>query len=73
MLVLVEFKNGDFNSLHDTIYDLTEKSLTHNELEVIWGELPENVKAESIRWGIDDSVVRDTIYQYLKENLNLIK
>jgi hypothetical protein len=68
MKIKVEFEKGDLNSLHDTIIDLSGKSLSHEELVIIWNKLPKHLKDDSIRWGVDDSVVRDNIYVYLRDN-----
>jgi len=48
----------------------TDKNLNHEELMIIWNDLPEDIQDEAIHWGIDDSVVRDNIYVYLKNLVN---
>jgi hypothetical protein len=68
MKVTVEFEDGDFDPIHDIIFDLTGKKLTHEELSNVWKDLPENLKEDSIHWGINDSVVRDNIYTHLENN-----
>ncbi len=69
----IEFEKGDFNSLHDIIFDLIGEELTHDELKTIWDVLPEHLKEDAIHWGLNDSVVRDNIYVYLDENDAVLK
>ncbi len=71
MKVNVTFEEGDLDSLHDIVYGLTGKPQTHKELELVWKKLPEHIKEDAIRWGIDDSVVRDNIYVHLKTELTI--
>jgi hypothetical protein len=67
MKISVTFEEGDFNSLHDIMYEINRKKLQHNELQTIWNSLPEDIKEDGIHWGLDDSVVRDKMYVYLKQ------
>lgn len=66
MKITVEFEDGDLDSLHDSVYDITGDSKTNESLKLIWNRLPEDLKREAIHWGLDDSVVRDNIYKYLE-------
>ena len=67
MIVTVIFEKGDLDPLHDIVFDLTDKQLNNSELQVIWDDLPGNLKDEAIHWGLNDSVVRDNIYVHLRE------
>lgn len=66
MKVIVEFEDGDLDSLHDIVYSLTGESKINEHLKLVWNKLPDNLKKEAIHWGMDDSVVRDNIYTHLK-------
>ena len=70
MKVTVEFEEGDFDSLHDIVYSLTEVKLSHDELEKVFRALPEDFQADAIHWGISDTAVRENIYEYLQKKLN---
>jgi len=58
----------DIDSLHDTILEAINYSADRYEILEYWNKIPEHIKEEAIRWGIDDTVVRDNIYVWLKEN-----
>lgn len=65
-----QFPKDEWDSFHDTIFDLTGKeSIDKKALVTFWESLPENLKKDSIRWGLNDSVVRDNIYEYLQKVL----
>lgn len=70
MKVTVEFEEGDLDPLHDIVYDLTNVKLNHEQLEIFWNQLPEHIKNEAIHWGLNDSVVRDNIYEQLEKEMN---
>jgi hypothetical protein len=67
-----EFTQHEWNHLHDVVLDATWKTtkskLTQQELESLFQELPEHIQKEAYRWGLNDSVVRDSIYVWYKEN-----
>ena len=69
MKITVEWEEGDFDSLHDTVFDLTDISLSHEQLLKIFNMLPQHLKDDAIRWGVDDSVVRDNIYEHLEKEM----
>ena len=66
-----DFSQGEWDHLHDVILDATystsKLSLTEKELEGLFDELPQNIKDDSYRWGLNDSVVRDNIYEWYLE------
>ena len=73
-----DFSQGEWDHLHDVILDVTystsKLSLTQKELEGLFDELPQNIKDDSYRWGLNDSVVRDNIYEwYLETKLKQTK
>lgn len=71
MKVTVEYEKGDFNSFHDSVYDLTGKHLTHEQLETIWKQLPEEIHNLAIMWGMSDTEVREKAYEHLENNPQL--
>lgn len=68
MKITVEFEDGDFDSLHDIVFELSEKSLSHKELEALWNTFPQSLKDDGLHWGLTDSVVRDNMYVHLENS-----
>ena len=73
MIVTVQYEKGDFDSFHDSVYDLTGQELTHEKLELIWLKIPEHIQNLAIMWGMSDTEVREKAYEYLEENPELLK
>ena len=67
MKINVEFEDGDFNGMHDVLFELTGHSYTHNELEELWRKLPEDIQEDFTHWGGSDTVVRDNMYEYYEK------
>jgi hypothetical protein len=59
---------NEINHLHDIVYDLIKLDLDHNNLARYLRHLPENIRKDIEHWGLNDTVVRDTIYNYLSKN-----
>lgn len=69
MKITVEWEEGDFDTLHDIIFDLTSMELTHEQLLKIFNQLPQNLQDDAIHLGVSDSVVRDNIYSQLEKEM----
>ncbi len=67
MKFIVEFTNSDLDSLHDVVYEAIDKSLSYEELEKIFNELPEHIQSLAVSWGMSDTVFRDNVYEHLKK------
>ena len=67
MKVNVEFEDGDLDPLSDIILSITGEKFSNDKLMIIYKELPDYIKEDVIHWGMDDSVVRDNIYVFLKK------
>lgn len=67
-----ELTTNEWNHLHDVVYDATwettKTKLTQAELESLYDELPNHLKAEISHWGLNDTVVRDSIYEWYVNN-----
>ena len=46
MKVNIEFEEGDFDAMHDTLFGLTGHSFSHKELEGMWHKLPQHLKKD---------------------------
>jgi hypothetical protein len=64
----VTLEQEDLDSLHDTVLEALELDLDNEQILDYWNKLPEHLRDEAEYWGIDDSVVRDNIYEYLTDN-----
>lgn len=53
---------------HDLVCDLTEQSLSDEELKVLFYKLPDELQREARHHGLDDTCVADNIYEYLEHN-----
>jgi hypothetical protein len=67
-----EFTQNEWDHLHDVVLDATWKTtktkLTQQELENLFQELPEYIKDDAYRWGLNDTVVRDNIHVWYQKN-----
>lgn len=65
----VEFDRFDLDCLHDVILSSTKKNIkTDEELMEYWKILPYDIKLDAMKWEISDTVVRDNMYVFFKEN-----
>lgn len=67
MKVRVELEESDYGRLHDILLEITNDKFTQEELVIVWNGLPQSLKDEAIHWGMSDTVVRDNIYEHLKD------
>tara|TARA_R110002050_G_scaffold131289_2_gene253065 strand:+ start:4536 stop:4895 length:360 start_codon:yes stop_codon:yes gene_type:complete len=67
--LLKEFENGEKEALSDILFELTNIEPTEDVIVNTYRNLPEDLKADGVRWGFCDSDVRDNIYSHLKEKL----
>ena len=70
--VMEKFTQNEWNHLHDVVlsvtYSTTKLKLDQTGLEKLFNELPENIKEDAYHWGLNDSVVRDSIYGWYQQN-----
>jgi hypothetical protein len=68
MIVTIQLEQEDFDAMHDVILEALDIELTNAKIHVIWEELPEDIRGLAIQWGTSDTVFRDNLYEYLKNN-----
>ena len=68
MIVTIQLEQEDFNAMHDVIFEALDIELTNAKIHVIWEELPEDIRGLAIQCGTSDTVFRDNLYEYLKNN-----
>ncbi len=63
---------GGWDHLHDVILDVTynegKLSLNQKELEELYDELPSHIKEDITHWGLNDTCVRDNIWEWYDLN-----
>lgn len=66
----IELEQSDLDSLHDTIAEALDKwPIGDDQIIDIWKQIPNHIKAEAVKWGVNDTVVKDDVYVWIKENL----
>ena len=67
-----EFDKNDWNHLNDVIleatWNTTKLNLSQPKMEELFEQLPDNIKSDAYHWGLNDTVVRDNIYEWFQEN-----
>jgi hypothetical protein len=61
----------DIKSILSNFIDV--KDLTNDKVQLIYDKIPEHIKDEAYVWGTNDSDVRNTIYDYIDNNLNILE
>ena len=61
------FNDNEWAHFHDVVLTATGKNLSRTELEPIFHSLDEELKADSVRWGLNDTIVRENIIYELKQ------
>ena len=64
----VEFDKNDFNVLHDIILNALNKNLNNEKIIEYWDNIPEDIKLDVLRWGLNDTLIKDKIYDWLISN-----
>lgn len=57
--------DSEFASLHDTYLEVMGEKLDNDKLLDVYLLLPDELRADGVRYGLDDSVVRDNVFEYL--------
>lgn len=62
---------SELDIFHDVLYGATDKSFDEKTLYKLWLKVPSDIKDDVMRWGINDTPVRDQIYEWAEENPEL--
>ena len=62
------FNKNEWDHFHDVVFDSTGKNKCREELLEIFQSLPINLKNDAYTYGMNDTVFRDNVYEYLKNN-----
>jgi hypothetical protein len=66
----IELEDWEFGILHDLILEALGKKIENNE-EILeyWNRIPDYLKLDVIKWGMDDTPTRDNIYKWFRREL----
>lgn len=65
-----ELKELDKNGIHEVLFQMDIIGLEDDDkVEGYYNQLPEHIKKDGVRWGFQDSVVRDTMYVWFEKNV----
>ena len=66
------FGKNDWVHFHDVILDVTwnngKLNLTQEQMEILFWELPEELRLDAIKWGMNDTPWRDELWRWYKNN-----
>lgn len=62
--IKIELEVSDLRTLHDVFLSAIGKSFDEDAIVKIFNNLPEDIKLDAIKWGISDTVVRDSIFEW---------
>jgi hypothetical protein len=65
MIITVQLEQEDYNHMYDIIQNATGAEPTNEEIQAIWDELPDDIRATAIEWGTSDTLFRYNLYAYL--------
>lgn len=67
-----KFNKNDWAHLHDVVinstWDTGKLSLNQEQLESLYTQIPEELTEQAEKWGMNDTVFRDNLSIWLKEN-----
>lgn len=70
----MEHDDDDWDTLHDTILEATNKSYSRPELENIFCFIfPESLRDSSYHWGMSDTSWRDDVYEWALNDLIILQ
>jgi hypothetical protein len=66
-----QFEKNEWSHLHDVVLSTTwdkSKKLSQSELEDLFEEFPERIKEDAYHRGLNDSLVKESIYVWIEKN-----
>lgn len=63
----------EFHNIHDSCREYLDLDLTDAQVKAIFMAMPEDIIGSGLQHGFTDSVVRDDIGEYVRENADFIK
>ena len=63
----------EFHNIHDSCRENLDIDLTDAQMKAVFMAMPEDIIGSGLQHGFTDSVVRDDIGEYVRENADFIK
>jgi hypothetical protein len=70
MIIKVTLERRDFETLNEIVNEIIGSTINDNQLQALWDMMPNDVKGTAIQWGMDDTVARDNIYEFLQKDFD---
>jgi hypothetical protein len=68
MKIGIQLEKEDFDILHDVILNALNIETSEEEITEYFMELPREIIGTAVSWGVNDTVFRDEMYEWLKVN-----
>jgi len=59
---------NDINHIYDCIFLISKEKYTEDRILELFDQFPKSLKNEIEEWGANDTLIREKIIEYLKEN-----
>lgn len=67
-----EINKNDYAHMHDCVLDLTwnttKTKLSNDEIDLLFQELPSELKSDAMEWGMSDTLWREKFMEWYQEN-----
>lgn len=67
--VMINIDEDGLPRLHDIVLEVAGEDFNTNQLIEVYCNLPLNLRKDVDHWGMDDTVVRDNIFEFLQSKL----
>ena len=64
----ITLDRSDLDDMYDVILEALDIEPTDEEIMNFFNELPDHIKGLAVQWGTSDTVFRDDMFVWLKEN-----
>ena len=64
----ITLDKSDLNNMYDVIVEALNIEPTDEQIIEFFYELPDHIKGLAVQWGTSDTVFRDDMFVWLKEN-----
>lgn len=63
---------SEFDSMFDTLNEFYDKEVTIDHVRKLFNMIPGDLIGEGVKWGFSDSGVRDSVFEFVEENKNIV-
>lgn len=58
------------NVIHDSFYDVNDRTPSSSEIKLIEGQLPREIMLLALQWGWNDTEVRESVFRFIRDELD---